>query len=164
MATDAYLYIDGVKGESTDSQHKDWIEIASYSGAAIPTAAEPLKAAAAKQTNVSQHGSLSIAKHVDSSSPKLYELCSKGTHIKKATIEVMRPSGGKQVKYLVIEMTDVVISGFSPDPGPSKKKTHAGKVGAEMPTEQLSLNYSKIQYTYTKQNDTGSTGQKVAQK
>jgi type VI protein secretion system component Hcp len=26
MAVDAYLQIDGIKGEATDSQHKDWIE------------------------------------------------------------------------------------------------------------------------------------------
>jgi hypothetical protein len=26
-ATDVYLNIDGIKGESTDDKHKDWIEI-----------------------------------------------------------------------------------------------------------------------------------------
>ena len=26
MAIDVYLQIDGIKGESTDSAHKDWIE------------------------------------------------------------------------------------------------------------------------------------------
>ena len=27
MAIDAYLQIDGIKGESTDDKHKDWIEV-----------------------------------------------------------------------------------------------------------------------------------------
>lgn len=26
MAIDVYLQIDGIKGESTDDKHKDWIE------------------------------------------------------------------------------------------------------------------------------------------
>ena len=26
MAVDAYLHIEGIKGESQDSAHKDWIE------------------------------------------------------------------------------------------------------------------------------------------
>ena len=30
MASDSYLQIDGLKGESTDSAHKDWIEILSH--------------------------------------------------------------------------------------------------------------------------------------
>jgi type VI secretion system secreted protein Hcp len=31
MPGDAFLEIDGIKGESTDDKHKDWIEILSYS-------------------------------------------------------------------------------------------------------------------------------------
>lgn len=27
MASDVYLQIEGVKGESTDDKHKDWIEL-----------------------------------------------------------------------------------------------------------------------------------------
>lgn len=27
MATDVYLQIDGIKGESQDDKHKDWIEV-----------------------------------------------------------------------------------------------------------------------------------------
>jgi type VI secretion system secreted protein Hcp len=29
MAIDVYLQIDGIKGESQDDKHKDWIECAS---------------------------------------------------------------------------------------------------------------------------------------
>ena len=31
MAIDVYLQIDGIKGESTDDKHKDWIECKSVS-------------------------------------------------------------------------------------------------------------------------------------
>ncbi len=39
MAVDMFLKIDGIPGESTDSKHKDWIEVLSYSfGASQPSA------------------------------------------------------------------------------------------------------------------------------
>ncbi len=31
MPYDMYLQIDGIKGDSTDDAHKDWIEVVSYS-------------------------------------------------------------------------------------------------------------------------------------
>lgn len=31
MASDAYLQIEGIKGESTDEKHKDWIEVSNVS-------------------------------------------------------------------------------------------------------------------------------------
>lgn len=146
MAIDTFLLIDGVKGESTDSKHKDWIEVSSYSAAAVP----PASATAAEKPGVSQHGDLVLSKHVDSASPKLQQLCSSGKHISKATIEVMRASGDKPVKYLVIEMTDVVISSVSPQIKP-KIERPSGKAGADLPTESISLNYGTIKWTYTQQ-------------
>jgi type VI secretion system secreted protein Hcp len=80
MASDVYLSIDGVKGESQDSDHKDWIEILSYSGATVPPASATAKAAATEQAGVSQHGNLAVTKHVDSTSPKLQALVSSGKH------------------------------------------------------------------------------------
>lgn len=150
MAIDTYLQIDGIKGESTDSQHKDWIDVLSYSGLTVPPASEPVKAADAKQTGASQHGHLVITKQVDRASPTLHEMCSSGKHIKQATIEVMRASGGKRVKYLVYELHEVIISNVSPQVSP-KAKAPAGKVAADLPTESVSFNYGTIKWTYTQQ-------------
>ena len=125
MAIDTYLQIDGIKGESTDSQHKDWIDVLSYSGLTVPPASEPVKAADAKQTGASQHGHLVITKQVDRASPTLHEMCSSGKHIKQATIEVMRASGGKRVKYLVYELHEVIISNVSPQVSPTLRRLPA---------------------------------------
>lgn len=32
MALDAYLHIEGIKGESADDKHKDWIEVFGVTG------------------------------------------------------------------------------------------------------------------------------------
>jgi type VI secretion system secreted protein Hcp len=84
---------------------------------------------------------------VDLASPKLYELCSSGKHLKDVTINLMRASGDARVKYMEIKMEQVVISHVAP----------AG--GGDFPSESVSFNYGTIKWTYTQQKRTdGSKG------
>jgi type VI secretion system secreted protein Hcp len=135
MATDIYLQIDGIKGESTDDKHKDWIEVLSYSqpaGASAPGGAE------AEKTEV-KSGEIVVTKKTDSASPILRRFCSSGKHISKVTLDVVHP--GTESK--TAEISDAVISKVSPAAAPHDK--------ADTPTESVSLNYGKIQWTYTQQ-------------
>jgi len=64
----------------------------------------------------------------------------------------MRASGGARVKYMLIEMDQVVIS----------KVTHDTAVGDDLPRESVSFNYGVIKWTYTQQKRTdGSKGGQV---
>jgi type VI secretion system secreted protein Hcp len=149
---DNYMQIDGLKGESTDSEHKDWIELLSFSHSISQPASATAASAGGGTTSRCQHGDYLITKYVDLSSPKLYELCSSGKHIKDVTIEMMRASGDKRVKYMVVKMEQVVISQVSPAGG-----------GADFPTESISFNYGTIKWTYTQQKRTdGSQGGNTA--
>jgi len=144
---DIYMQIDGVKGESTDSEHKDWIELLSFNHAITQPASATAASAGGGTTARSQHSDFSVSKWVDLASPLLYQLCSNGKHVKSVNIEMMRASGDKRVKYMVIAMTEVVISHVAP----------AG--GADFPSEAVSLNYGTIKWTYTQQKRTdGSPG------
>src|SRR5262245_56642668 len=65
-ASVAYLKLGDIKGESADSNHKDWIEIQSYSwgtSSARPGAAPP------------SPGTLTISKTLDKASPQLAQRC-----------------------------------------------------------------------------------------
>ena len=136
MATDIYLQIDGIKGESTDDKHKDWIEVLSYSqpaGASAPGSAE------AEKTEV-KSGEIVVTKKTDSASPILRRFCSSGKHISKVTLDlwcIQRPNQRRQ------KSGDAVISKVGPAAAPHDK--------ADTPTESVSLNYGKIQWTYTQQ-------------
>lgn len=152
MATDSYLQIDGLKGESTDNAHKDWIEILSFSHAISQPASATANSAGGATSGRCKHEDFVITKYVDLSSPKLYELCSSGKHVSKVTLELMRASGGSPVKYMAIEMDQVVISKVSPE------VTN----GSEFPTEQVHFNYGVIKWTYTQQKRAdGSKGGNV---
>ena len=144
--SDTYMQIDGLKGESTDSEHKDWIELLSFNHAISQPASATANSAGGGTTGRCQHSDYSITKYVDLASPKLYELASSGKHIKNVTIEMLRASGDKRVKYMVVDMEQVLISHVAP----------AG--GGEFPSESVSFNYGTIKWTYTQQKRTDGSG------
>ena len=151
MAFDTFLKIDGIPGESTDDKHKDWMEISYFNwGVSQPASGTASSAggATAERANFSE---LSIRKTVDKASPKLAIACADGTHVKEIIIEVCR-AGGDKLKYLEYKLSNCIISSVST----------AGGGGAE-PTENISFNYGKIQWTYTQQKRSdGSGGGNVA--
>ncbi|WP_263384152.1 type VI secretion system tube protein Hcp [Granulicella arctica] len=63
---------------------------------------------------------------------------SSGKHISRVTIDLMRASGDTPVKYMVIEMDQVVIS----------RVAHEGMIGESRPTEAVSFDYGVIKWTY----------------
>jgi type VI secretion system secreted protein Hcp len=140
--SDIYLQIDGLKGESTDSEHKDWIELLSFNHAISQPASATAASAGGGTTARCQHSDYSITKYVDLASPKLYEMCSSGKHIKTVKLEMLRASGDKRVKYMAVELGEVVISHVAP----------AG--GGDFPSESVSFNYGTIKWTYTQQKRT----------
>jgi len=152
MASDSYLLIDGLKGESTDSEHKDAIEILSFSHSISQPASATANSAGGGTSGRCKHEDFVITKYLDLASPKLYEMCSSGKHISKVTIELMRASGGARVKYMAIEMDQVVISQVS-----------CGAGGGDLPIETVSFNYGIIKWTYIQQKRAdGSKGGSVA--
>ena len=161
MVHDSFLQIDGVKGESTDSGHKDWIEILSYSHAITQPASATAGSAGGGTIGRCKHDDFVITKYVDLASPKLYELCCSGKHISKVVIELMRASGDSPVKYMAIEMDQVVISKVNPVSAPRNANSD-GKASEDLPTESISFNYGIIKWTYTQQKRAdGSKGGNV---
>src|SRR5215831_587263 len=101
---DLYMQIDGLKGESTDSEHKDWIELLSFNHAITQPASATASSVGGGTTARCQHSDFSITKYVDLSSPNLYQVCCSGKHLKNVTIEMLRASGDKRVKYMEVKM------------------------------------------------------------
>ncbi|MDX2018069.1 MAG: type VI secretion system tube protein Hcp, partial [Planctomycetota bacterium] len=139
MAVDMFLKIDGIPGESTDSKHKDWIEVLSYSfGASQPSAGAASSGGARTSQRVNVQD-LTCVHTLDKASPKLFLFCCNGTHIKDVTLTLNRATGDKQ-KYMEYKMTDVTVSSIRPG-GASE--------GSGLPLEELSFNFGKIELIYT---------------
>jgi hypothetical protein len=74
-----------------------------------------------------------------------------GRHFPEATIEMRKAGGDPKQPYLVIKMTDVIVSNYRA----------SGGGGGDQPTESLTLNFTKIEYVYNQQH-TPSPGIRTA--
>lgn len=145
MAFDAFLKLDGIKGGSPDRDHKDEIEIDSFSWGASHTGTSQTGVGGDSGKVVVQD--FHIVKKVDSASPILFVKCAAGEHIKEANF-VVRRAGGEQFEYLKYKFTDVLISSITP-----QGVAH----GDELPMEGLSLNFAKVEIAYRPQGPDGKS-------
>ena len=151
---DSFLKIDGIPGESTDDAHKDWIEILDFQHEVRQPASATVSSAGGATAERVEHDDILVAKLLDKATPKLYDACCKGTHIKEVVMEMCR-AGGDKVKYMEVKMEEVIISSVKSAGNPK------GQHG--FPTESLTFNYGKISWTYTQQKRAdGSGGGNVA--
>ncbi len=137
MASNMYIKIDKVKGEAEDVNHKDWIEILSWShGFSQP--ASPVRTSTGSTVERANHSDMSITKYIDSATKDLLKACWTGQQFEKADIECFRADGDNEpIKYLMVNMEDVVVSNYSLSGG-----------GGGIPVENISLSYSKVTYNY----------------
>src|ERR1700676_2975502 len=96
MAADIFLHFASpdLKGESTDTQLKDQIELMSWSwGESQSGSHRGTSGAAAGRVDMQD---LSVTKLVDKSSPQLMLKCALGQHFGKVTLSVRKAVGDKK--------------------------------------------------------------------
>jgi len=140
MATvDYFLKIDSIEGESRDDKHKDEIEIESFSWGETQSFAVGGGGGAGKVSVHDFHFTMLVNK----ASPALFLACAQGDHIKNAIL-TCRKAGKKPVEFLKVTLSNVLISSFQ-----------IGGTGGFVPTDQISLNFAKIEVEYKEQDATG---------
>jgi len=145
--TDAYLQIDGIPGESTSSNFKDWIEVLSYSHGISQSSAASASTAGGATVGRCEHADFTITKELDKASPILAQKCSEGKHIGLITLVLCRSMEGGQVQYMEYKLTNSIIANIS-----------VGGSGGGLPTENVGFNYGKIEWKYTIQKRGDGTG------
>ena len=153
MAFDAFMKVEGVKGESQDDKHKDWIEILSFSHGVTQPATGSQSSGGARSAERADHSDFHIVKSLDCASPGLSLHCCNGKHIPKVTIELCRETGSK-TKYMEYKLEDVIVTSMRPGGSSGGSET--------LPLEEVSFNYGKISWTYVKtDHKTGKAGGNV---
>ena len=148
MAIDVYLQIDGIKGESTDDKHKDWIECKSVSWSVEQPKSATASTGGGHTAERCEHKDIVISKLADLASPVLLQTCSAGKTIPKAKLEFMRADGqGDRIKYFEIELENVLIGGVQPS-----------VAEGSIIHEAVGLKFSKIKWKYTQQKIGGGSG------
>lgn len=152
MAIDAYLQIDGVKGESADSAHQGWIEVTSACWGVMQPRSATASTGGGHTAERCEHRSISLEKLVDIASPILMQTCSMGKTIPKAKLEFMRAdSDGQPVRYYEVEMENVMIANMD------QLVREGGLVH-----DSIGLRFSKVKWKYTQQKIGGGVGGNTA--
>ncbi len=143
-AVDYFLDIDGIKGESTDDKHKDKIDLESWSWGESNSGAHGAGGGGGAGKVAMQD--FHFVMKVNKASPELMLACATGKHIPKATL-ICRKAGGTQGEFLKVTMSDLLVSSY---------QTGGSGHGGVLPTDQISLNFSKIEWDYKPQKKDGS--------
>jgi type VI secretion system secreted protein Hcp len=91
-------------------------------------------------------GDFHFVSNVNKASPKLFQACATGEHIKQALL-TCRKAGKDQQEYLKIKLSDLLVSSVQQSGSPN---------GAIVPQEQVTINFAKIQIEYHEQKPDGT--------
>ncbi len=142
-SVDYFLKIDSIPGESTDSKHKNEIDLESWSWGETNSGSHAYGGGGGAG-KVSMND-FNFVMRTNKASPKIFLACATGQHIKEALL-TCRKAGKQQQEYLKIKFSDVLISNFQT----------GGSGGEVVPVDQISLNFAKIEYTYAAQKADGT--------
>ena len=125
-AFDMFIKIDDIKGESSEKNHRDWSDVTGF------------KFGVSSENSKSSPKPLVITKRLDRSSPQLFLKTAQGASIPKVTLELTTNTiNGNEVFYQItlhgVTITSVITNGGA---------------GDEMPTEEISFNFLKIEMQY----------------
>ncbi len=133
-ATDLFLSISGLPGESQDSKHKNDIDVLSFS----------------QTVDSSKCGQLVISKNVDRASPGLADAAARKSSFASATFTA-RYAGKDALEYYTLSLSSVTVS--------SVDQAFSG--GGAAAAEQVVLSARTMTITYRPQNADGSLGAPV---
>lgn len=137
-----FLKIDGIKGESINQTHKDWIDINSFSWGISNSgsAGSGGGASSGKVTNAP----FSWTQNLDMSVPPMFVGVASGKHYPSATLDVQQAATKSPGVYFQMVFDDVILT--------SLNISGAG----DIPRVFAALEYSKITMTYRPQKTDGS--------
>ncbi|SHH01151.1 Hcp family type VI secretion system effector [Marivita hallyeonensis] len=145
MAVDMFIKIGPLDGESKDHKKKGEIDVLAWSwGCSNSGTWHHGGGGGAGKAN---YQDLSITTYIENSTSALLQACGTGEHFDDATLTV-RKAGKKPLEYLVIKMKKILVTSVS----------FGGSGGEERLTQNVTLNFAEIEWTYKEQKDDGSGG------
>lgn len=143
-ASDIFLKITNVVGESQDDKHKGDIDVMSWSWGQSAGDAKVKKGTLPAMCIQDLH----FVKRTDSASPALIMLGVTGQTAPDAVLTV-RKSGGSKLEFLTLKMTNVSVSSYQT----------GGSDAATEPFDQVTLHFETMRGEYRVQREDGSLGQ-----
>jgi type VI secretion system secreted protein Hcp len=145
MAVDYFLKIEGIPGESQDSEHKGEIQIQTWSFGVTQTGTSTQ--GGGMGGGKANWNDFHFTMKSNKAGPKLKLACATGQHIPTAVL-TCRKAGGGQKTFSTWKFSDLLISSYN---------TGGSGDSDDLPLEAISFNYTKIEHEYKEQKADGST-------
>ncbi|MDT7949889.1 MAG: type VI secretion system tube protein Hcp [Acetobacteraceae bacterium] len=132
-----------LKGDVTETGHKEWIEVNSFQWGVGRGISSPTGGSADRESSAPSISEIVVTKPQDISSVGLLTEAYQGDGV-KVQLDFCRTNKDQMQVYLTIELENVMISGYSVSSG------------GDRPQESISLNFTKITYKGTQMKPDGS--------
>ncbi len=106
MASDFFIKLDGIDGESNDKAHAKWIEVVNFKHGSAQNVTS------GRTTDVSGRGTFtpfSFTHALDKATPKIQQFCMNGQKIAKVSFQVCRAIAGAQVPVYEVTLENCKI-------------------------------------------------------
>jgi len=142
MASEIFLKVDGIKGESTDVNHQDEIELLGWSWGASEVFI--VSGGGGTVGGKPRFADLVVTKHVDKASPKLLRACLTVAHLEDVVLTQRRAGAGK-FSFLVITLKDALVTSLN----------DVEADAAPRPVETVQFTFAKVIYEVIPQKPSG---------
>ena len=144
---DIFMQITGVTGESTDANHKGWIDVLSFSHGLSNAGAGVIGGGGGGGGSKPNHADFALAKKLDKSTLPMFLKVNQGTRTPTVIVEFQK-SGVTPVVFYRVTMSEVAITSVST----------AGSAGGGEVSDNLSIAYKKIAWEYWPIDASGKVG------
>lgn len=147
MSSDFHAKFDGVEGESKHKDHKDEIELITWSW----DVTQPTSAASGGGSGKGKAvpGVFKFTHNYDKASPVLAKKSVQGVHFPKVVVTARKAGEGQQ-EYLTVTFKEVLVT----------KVDLLAKQGGEV-VESVETSYKDIEFAYKAQDDKGAASGEV---
>jgi type VI secretion system secreted protein Hcp len=128
---------DGVPGDVTTKGFEKWIEITSFQWGVGRGVGSAMSGQASRESSIPSISEVVVTKRMDGSSPGLWTDAVAGELNTTVKLAFTTTTKGETTQFLKYELTNTGLSGYSVSSG------------GDMPTESLSLNFTKIVWSFT---------------
>jgi len=142
-----FLEIEGIKGESSDQGHKDWIDLESWGWEVERGMTSASSTRGDRESSNAKISSLIATKRIDSATPKIFidSCCGTGKTIKLHLTKT--GSGNGADVYMEFVLKNALIEKFA---------LTGKKQDTKRPLEALSFSFIEIQVKYIPYDDKGN--------
>jgi len=153
---DYFLKIDGVEGESPDSEYPGLIQLQCWQWAEENSGRWGFgSGGGAGKVEMKDFEFRMVS---NKASPKLFLMCATGEHISQAKL-ICRKSGKGQQDFMIVSFRNGLVSSFKTLGNmQSSFGTGSADVDNVLPVDEIKINFARIEIEYREQRNDGTMG------